>query len=92
MRQLINYHIWESEQLLRVMLEKSQETGMNIETFSVVVDASGWTLSQATREAYFFIKGVLLLCILRYCYYQFTATFNRYTYYYNHHYYYFRDH
>ena len=57
MQQLINFHAWESEQLLRLMYEKSKETGKNIETFTVVVDASGWAISQATGDAFTFIKG-----------------------------------
>jgi hypothetical protein len=58
MQKLINFHAWESEQLLRLMHERSKETGLNIETFTVIVDASGWTISQATRDAYTFIRGV----------------------------------
>lgn len=57
MKQLINFHAWESEQLLRLMKDKSEETGCNIETFTVVVDAQGWALSQATSDAFTFIKG-----------------------------------
>lgn len=57
MQQLINFHAWESEQLLRLMHDKSKETGSNIETFTVVVDASGWSISQATGDAFTFIKG-----------------------------------
>lgn len=59
MQQLINFHAWESEQLLRLMHDKSKETGSNIETFTVVVDASGWAISQATGDAFTFIKGDL---------------------------------
>jgi CRAL/TRIO domain len=61
MQQLINFHAWESEQLLRLMHDKSKETGSNIETFTVVVDASGWAISQATGDAFTFIKGDLLV-------------------------------
>lgn len=57
MKQLINFHAWESEQLLRLMHEKSQETGYNIETFTVIIDAAGWSISQATSDAFAFIKG-----------------------------------
>lgn len=58
MQQLINFHAWESEQLLRLMYQRSKETGVNIETFVVVIDASGWTIGQATRDAFTFIKGL----------------------------------
>lgn len=58
MQQLINFHAWESEQLLRLMYQKSKETGVNIETFTVIIDASGWTIGQATRDAFTFIKGL----------------------------------
>jgi CRAL/TRIO domain len=64
MQQLINFHAWESEQLLRLMYTRSKETGCNIETFTVVIDASGWRLSQATGDAYTFIKGALLQLLL----------------------------
>jgi hypothetical protein len=64
MQQLINFHAWESEQLLRLMYARSKETGCNIETFTVVIDASGWRLSQATGDAYTFIKGALLQLLL----------------------------
>ena len=57
MKQMINFHAWESEQLLRLMHEKSLETGYYIETFTVVIDASGWAISQATSDAFTFIKG-----------------------------------
>ena len=55
---MINFHAWESEQLLRLMHEKSLETGYNIETFTVIIDASGWAISQATSDAFTFIKGM----------------------------------
>ena len=64
MKQLINFHAWESEQLLRLMKEKSDVMGYNIETFTVVVDAQGWALSQATSDAFTFIKGEVSPCLL----------------------------
>ena len=58
MERLINFHAWESEQSLRMMQEKSKQTGTNIETFTIVIDAAGWHLGLATGDAFTFIKGI----------------------------------
>jgi len=55
---LIRYHAWETEQALKLMYNKSSEYNYNIETFVVVVDAAGWKMKLATRDAYTFIKGM----------------------------------
>ena len=59
MEQLINFHAWESEQLLRLMYTKSKMTGVNIETFMIVLDANGWILSLANSDAYTFMKALI---------------------------------
>lgn len=64
MKQLINFHAWESEQLLRLMDEKYIETGHNIETFTIVIDAAGWSVSHATSDAFTFVKGNIIFILL----------------------------
>ncbi len=56
MENLARFHAWESEQALRMMKEQSQNSGYNIETFCIVIDAKGWTPKLATSEAFTFIK------------------------------------
>ena len=58
MERLINFYAWELEMVQRKMIDKSKETGHNIETFTVIVDAAGWHLGLATRDAYTFIKAM----------------------------------
>lgn len=55
---LVNYHAWETEQAMKLMGEKSKETGFNIETFVLVIDAAGWHMGLAGRDAYSFIKAM----------------------------------
>jgi hypothetical protein len=58
MEKLLHFHAWETEQMLRIMDEKTKETGHNVETFTVVVDAAGWGVRLATSDAFAFIKGM----------------------------------
>jgi hypothetical protein len=58
MDRLLRFHVWETEMALRLMREKSRDSGFNIETFTVVIDAAGWTMKLATKDAYTFIKGM----------------------------------
>jgi hypothetical protein len=60
MEGLIRFHAWETEQALRSMYEISKDTGFNIETFFLVIDAAGWNLSLATSDAFRFIKGMVV--------------------------------
>ena len=56
MDRLGEFHVWESEQAIRMMNEKSKELRCNIETFVCIIDAAGWSLRLATRDAFTFIK------------------------------------
>lgn len=58
MENLVRFHAWEGEQALRIMRDKSQETGYNIETFVVIIDAKGWHLGLATSDAFAYIKAM----------------------------------
>jgi len=58
MDRLVKFHAWESEMSLRLMEIKSQETGYNIETMVVIIDAAGWSMKLATGDAFTFIKGM----------------------------------
>ncbi|RYH32724.1 hypothetical protein EON65_00050 [archaeon] len=58
MERLVRFHAWETEQALRGMYKGSQESGYNIETFVLVIDAAGWGLRLATSDAYAFIKNM----------------------------------
>ena len=60
MERLINFHAWESEQMLRMMYDQSKITRTNIETFTIVIDAAGWHLGLANGDAFTFIKGAYL--------------------------------
>jgi hypothetical protein len=53
---LIEFHAWEMEQLVRLAEQKSKETGTNVETFTIVIDAGGFTFRQATPDAFAFAK------------------------------------
>lgn len=57
MQQLVDLHSWDVEQLLRLTYDQCEATGYNIETFTIVIDVAGWTVAQASRDAYTFIKG-----------------------------------
>jgi acetolactate synthase regulatory subunit len=54
---IMNFHAWESEQLLKLMHDKSTSMNINVETFTVIVDASGWTMNMSTSNLAFF-KGI----------------------------------
>jgi len=58
MDRMVRFHAWEAEQALRLMHNESIRTGYNIETFTLIVDASHWHLGLATMDAYTFIKGM----------------------------------
>ena len=58
MQRLIDLHTWDIEQLLRMTYDQCEATGSNIETFTVVIDVSGWIVGQASRDAYTFVKGM----------------------------------
>lgn len=58
MERLIRFHAWETEAAVRISLERSRALGYNVETFVLVVDASGWSLKLATQDAFTFIKGM----------------------------------
>eukprot|EP00596_Hydrurales_sp_CCMP1899_P004290 CAMPEP_0119054522 /NCGR_PEP_ID=MMETSP1177-20130426/75126_1 /TAXON_ID=2985 /ORGANISM="Ochromonas sp, Strain CCMP1899" /LENGTH=240 /DNA_ID=CAMNT_0007034783 /DNA_START=438 /DNA_END=1160 /DNA_ORIENTATION=+ len=58
MDRIINFHAWESEQLLRLMHDKSTEMNINVETFTIIIDASGWSMGLCTSNALAFIKGM----------------------------------
>lgn len=55
---LLRFHAWESEQALWMNAKQTRQTGYNIETFVVVVDAAGWSLNLATHDGYSFIRGM----------------------------------
>ena len=57
LKQLMDFHHWEVEQLLRLARVRSSVSGVNIETFVVIIDVAEWTISQASRDAYAFVKG-----------------------------------
>ena len=56
MENLIRFHAWESEIALRQM--RDPQRGVNIETFTVVIDAEGWALRLATSDAMAFIRSL----------------------------------
>jgi len=58
MERLLRFHAWETEQALRYMYQQSAKTKYNIETFVIVIDAAGWGISLATRDAFTFIQGM----------------------------------
>ena len=58
LQRLVRFHAWEAEQSIRVMNVASDESGYNIETFVVVIDAAGWSMKLATSDAFAFIKGM----------------------------------
>jgi CRAL/TRIO domain len=64
MEQLVDLHTWDVEQLLRLTYDQCESTGYNIETFTIVIDVAGWTVAQASRDAYTFIKGEVDNCPL----------------------------
>lgn len=58
LQRLVRFHAWEAEQSIRVMNAVSEESGFNIETFVIVIDAAGWSMKLATSDAFAFIKGM----------------------------------
>ena len=55
MERLIRFHAWETEQALSQMYKTNN---YNIETFTIIIDAAGWSTKLATRDAFTFIKGM----------------------------------
>ena len=55
---LVRFHAWESEAAIRQMFKKVQDLGINVETFVCVVDAQGWGVRLATKDAFAFIKSM----------------------------------
>lgn len=58
MARLLRFHAWETEQMLKIMHQKSADLNINLETFTVIIDAAGWKMKLATSDAYTFIKGM----------------------------------
>lgn len=61
MENLIKFHVWQQEQTLRMMYERSKRCGYNIETFVVVLDAEGFSLRLGTGDAYLLMKALISL-------------------------------
>jgi hypothetical protein len=59
MERLVAFHAWESEQMLRLMANKSAQTGHTIENFTIVVDAADWHLGLAIGDAYTFVQAMV---------------------------------
>lgn len=62
-----------------MMNSTSKESGYNIETFVVVVDAAGWSMKLATSDAFAFIKGMASTDSDHYpgkCTFRYQNTFN----------------
>jgi hypothetical protein len=57
----IYMHTYITFQLLRLMHDKSTAMNINIETFTVVIDASGWSMALCTSSALAFIKGIMCI-------------------------------
>ena len=55
---LLQFHVWEMEQLIRYMHDNSKKTGCNIETFVVIVDVAGWSLKLTTGDAFALAKAM----------------------------------
>jgi hypothetical protein len=60
MENLVRFHVWETEQALRLLYEQSEKMDANIETFTVVVDADGFGLRLFTNEAIAFAKALAI--------------------------------
>lgn len=58
--QMLAYHVWQQEFAMRELGRQTKRLGRTIETVVAVIDASGWTLSLATRTAYGYLKGAIL--------------------------------
>jgi hypothetical protein len=58
MERLVAFHAWEAEQAIRLVKLQCSISCYNIETFVVVIDASGWGLHLATPDAFRFIQGM----------------------------------
>lgn len=56
---LVKFHAWENEQMLRLMGDASIRTNRNIETFVIIIDAEGWSMRLATSDAFAFIKEMV---------------------------------
>ena len=55
---LVRLHIWENEQIARKLSESSRRSGHSIDSFVFVCDAANWHLSQASRPAFSYVKGI----------------------------------
>lgn len=61
MEQLLSYHIWSIERAIYILRQTSLQTGRNIETFTVVVDAAHWSISNANSDVYTFFRAMSLI-------------------------------
>jgi hypothetical protein len=55
---IIDFHIWESEQAVRIMQESSRDCGYNIETFTVVIDSTGFGFRNLTSDGFAFVRAI----------------------------------
>ena len=55
---LLQFHVWEMEQLIRHMHDNSKKMSCNVETFVVIVDVSGWSLKLTTGDAFALAKAM----------------------------------
>ena len=54
--QLNKYHVWCNEKYAEQLAKNSQDLGLNIETFCLVVDAKGWHIGLTSKAAYAFLR------------------------------------
>jgi len=52
------YHTWTMEATVLALRRASAASGVNVESFTAVMDATGWSMRLATRDAYKFLRGM----------------------------------
>ncbi len=55
---LVKYHMWTMERAMRLLGEQSERLKLNIETCTYILDAAGWSMRLATRDAFSYLKGI----------------------------------
>ena len=55
---LVRFHIWQNERAIRRLAQASEAQGKNVETWQIVIDASGWYLGLATGGALGFLRKI----------------------------------
>jgi len=56
--ELVRYHVWQQECFCSLLASQSQQLGVCIEQWMVIIDAKGWHVGLASRQAFTFLRAM----------------------------------